>query len=249
MLRALRFASTFNLTLEPATADAISTCSVDILEVSNARLFDEVIKLLHNLHAIDIFKAMQQYGLLQFIFPSYNKSAEKYTWFETFFYLALENTVARMKEGKPVTIGYLYAVLLWPELIHRTQLTTQTRINLVQLNSDIQKLLKEQSSITLIAKRHIFVIKDIWEFQIRLNQRNGKKAKWLLQQRRFRAAYDFLLLREDCGELEKGLGNWWHDFQFAKEQEQNAMISQLNQGNPKRNRSKRHTQQKRHDQK
>ena len=238
MLRALRFSAKLKFPLETHTEQAISICVQSILEVSNARLFDELIKVFHDPEALNIIHSMEKHGLLQCIFPSYEKNQSIYPWSRALLIKALENTVERIKQNKPVTIAYIYSVLLWPEFLKQTQNTKGKAVHFPQLSEQALTVIKEQSKITAISKQYAFIIKDIWEYQFRLNQRNPKKAFWLLQQRRFRAAFDFLLLRESSGELEAGLGAWWQQFQFANEQEQKNMLNKLseNQNTPQKRR-------------
>jgi len=239
MLRALRFSAKLKFPMESSTERAISTCAQAILEVSNARLFDELIKIFHDIEALKIIQAMKTHGLLQCIFPRYEENLKLYPWSKVLFIKAIENTVERIKQNKPVTIAYIYSVLLWPEFVKQTHLKTTSRIHYPHLGEQALAVIKEQSKITAISKQYAFIIKDIWEYQFRLNQRSPKKAFWLLQQRRFRAAFDFLLLRENSGEIEPGLGEWWQHFQFANEQEQIAILNKLPENqNPTQKRRK-----------
>lgn len=227
MLRALRFSAKLKFPLELSTEKAISSCAQSILEVSNARLFDELIKVFHDIDALEITQGMRKHGLLQYIFPHYEANTTLYPWSEILFIQAIENTVERIKQKKPVTIAYIYSVLLWPEFVKQTQINTITSAHFPHLGETAFEIIKEQSQITAISKQFAFIIKDIWEFQARLQQRSPKKALWLLQQRRFRAAFDFLLLREGSGELQPGLGEWWQRFQFADEQEKTVLLNKL----------------------
>jgi len=227
MLRALRFSSKLNFNIEKNTALQIPKSAPLILNVSNARLFDESIKLFHNEQASEIFPLFVYSGLLEKIFPFYFKYLSETTWAENLLHLALENTSERIKQNKPVTIAYLYAVILWPEFLKRSSIKNAKAGDLPKLELKALALIKEQSEITSIPKRHAYAIKDIWEYQVRLQERNPKKITWLLQQKRFRAAFDFLLLREASGELEPGLGDWWEKIQHSNSLKQEEMILAL----------------------
>lgn len=237
MLRALRFASKLNFSIEKNTAQQIPKSAELILNISNARLFDESIKLFHSEHAEEIYTLLLHSGLLEKLFPLFYHQLSEHLWVEKFLNLALDNTSERIKQDKPVTIAYLYAVILWPEFLKRTHIKSTQVNDLPKLALKALSLIKEQSQITCIPKRHAFAIKDIWEYQIRLQERNPKKITWLLQQKRFRAAFDFLLLREASGELNAGLGEWWETIQFANSATQDEMIRSLQVPNTKKRRA------------
>ena len=234
MLRALRFASKLKFSIEPETKNQISKSAPLLRNISNARLFDESIKLFHNTYAHDICQQLEQCCLLNQLYPLYTRQLKHQPWAKLMLQQALDNTSERIKQGKPVTIAYLYAVLLWPEFLDRSSINSGKRIDLPKLGFSAIDLIKEQSQITSVPKRHAYAIKEIWEYQVRLQQRNPKRIMWLLQQRRFRAAFDFLLLRESCGEINSELGSWWETIQFAEPEEQQVMIQQLQAQQPKR---------------
>lgn len=227
ILRAIRFAAKLGFEIDKDSALAITEANQLLLNVPGARLFDEVIKLFHNPEAIKTFQLLRHYGVYQYLLPQSHHSAESYIWSDKLFELALENTVDRIKQEKPVTIAFLYAVLLWPAFKEKIDSIDMKRPNFERINEEAQKVLKEQSQVITIPKRFAFAIKDIWSYQYRLPKRNGKSADWLLGQRRFRAAFDFLLLREACGEIKPGLGDWWQNYQFADEETQTKMKAQV----------------------
>jgi poly(A) polymerase len=242
MLRALRFANKLKFSIEAETLEQISKSAPLLRNISNARLFDESIKLFHNTYAPDICNQLDECGLLKELYPIYTNQLEHQPWAKQMLQQALENTSERIKRGKPVTIAYLYAVLLWPEFLNRSPINSGKRIDLPKLGFCAIDVIKEQSQITSIPKRHAFAIKDIWEYQVRLQQRSPKRVMWLLQQRRFRAAFDFLLLRESSGELSTELGSWWETIQFAEPEKQQAMIQELQTQQPKKHKPRRKQQ-------
>ncbi len=239
MLRAFRFSNKLGFTLEKSCLNEISENKALIRHVSNARLFDESIKLFHNEHNVELLKDLQNIGLFQQIFPMFHEtdSAQK------MLILALENTRQRLLIGKPVTIAYIYAVLLWSEFMKRCARFSTAPSEFHQLGNKALSLLREQSTLTMIPKRHAYAIKEIWEYQFRLDQRRANKVIWLMQQRRFRAAFDFLLLREQSGDSQLSLGQWWHDIQIANHEQQQLMIRELEKGNkqnPRKHRKPKH---------
>ncbi|SPY97391.1 poly(A) polymerase [Pseudomonas aeruginosa] len=89
------------------------------------------------------------------------------------------------------------------------------------------ELISEQCQRIAIPKRFTLPIREIWDMQERLPRRQGKRADLLLENPRFRAGYDFLLLRESAGEETEGLGQWWTDYQEVSDSERRNMIRDL----------------------
>ena len=121
---------------------------------------------------------------------------------------ALKDTDKRFHQNKTLTPSFLFSVLLWPALINKTG----------ELNSKKEKIPKVSKASNIVLRRHnehCFIpnriqksIKEIWEMQIML-LRIPEKSKMTLKHKRFRAAYDFLILREKSGEKLGGAGDWW----------------------------------------
>ena len=217
MLRALRFAAKLDFTIEAKTKQAIVDLAPLLGNISAARLFDEVLKLFLSGKAVVIFKALRHFNLFEPLFPSINHTLTHNS--RRAFYLSmiehgLNNTDERIRAEKPVTPAFLYATLLWPEVDRRwTLLKSQGMADFPALQQASQQTLSEQVKHISIPKRFSLMMKEIWEFQIRLRRIQGKKPLQLIEEPRFRAAYDFLLLRELAGEDCQGLGVWWTEFQ------------------------------------
>jgi len=154
----------------------------------------------------------------------------------------LVNTDARIAEGKPVTPAFLFAVLLW-EPVHsrakRLQGEGMSEIQALQQAGD--EVISQQALHIAVPKRFSLQSREIWAFQARLKRRNGKRAARLVEMARFRAAYDFLLLRIESGEEEyKALGDWWTEFQESDEATRGNMASEApSTGSKKRRRRRR----------
>ena len=133
-----------------------------------------------------------------------------------------------MKQGKPVTPAFLFAALLWPALPARVlHLQNQGVPPIPAMNGAAHDLIAEQCARIAIPKRFTLPIREIWDMQERLPRRSGKRADLLLDNPRFRAGYDFLLLRESAGEETDDLGQWWTDYQDANDSERREMIREL----------------------
>jgi len=145
------------------------------------------------------------------------------------------NTDRRLNQNKPVTPAFLLGIMLWPVIVENMRAWLDDGHPQVQaLHQAAGEVLAEQNRVVAIPKRFAVVMRDIWELQFRLDKRKGNQAERLLEHRRFRAAYDFLLLREQAGEIEPGLGEWWTQYQNADESERRQMVQQLGGGKRKK---------------
>ena len=127
-----------------------------------------------------------------------------------------------------MTPAFLFAVLLWPAVVARTEKHLQHGIPFAPARQKAAgQVIHNQNEITAIPKRFAQVIREIWDMQLRLDKRQGRHAEVLVADSRFRAGYDFLLLREECGEIEPGLGEWWTRYQREEEHGRMEMVRQL----------------------
>lgn len=239
MLRAIRFAAKLGFDIEPDTNAPIRELAPLLSHIPPARLFDEVLKLFSAGHGERTYDLLQEYGLLAPLFPETVRAIDAGEPDEL-IRQALRNTDARIAQGKSVTPYFLFAAMLWPALQAEWN-RRQDNGEPVQpaLHGAIGKVIGRQVQATAIPKRFSGPMKEIWELQMRLPRRNGKRAFATLTHPRFRAAYDFLLVRESSGEIEAGLGDWWTEFQQLDERGQETMLSQLDASGPKKRRRKR----------
>ncbi|MBN8241203.1 polynucleotide adenylyltransferase PcnB [Marinobacter hydrocarbonoclasticus] len=239
MLRAIRFAAKLDFEIEPETETPIRELAPLLAHIPPARLFDEVLKLFSAGHGEATYRLLQDYGLLAPLFPETARALDAGEPDELILQ-ALRNTDARIAQGKSVTPYFLFAAMLWPALQVEWR-RRQDNGDPVQpaLHGAIGKVIGRQVQATAIPKRFSGPMKEIWELQMRLPRRQGKRAFGTMTHPRFRAAYDFLLVREAAGEIEPGLGQWWTEFQQADERAQEKMLSELGSGGPKKRRRKR----------
>ena len=245
MLRAIRFAAKLGFEIEPETEAPIRELAAMLTLIPPARLFDEVLKLLSAGHGEATFDLLREYNLLAPLFPE-TVAALEAGESDELIRQALRNTDARIARGKSVTPYFMFAALLWPALQAEWR-RLQDNGDPVQpaLHGAIARVIGQQVHSTAIPKRFSGPMKEIWELQMRLPRRQGKRAFAIMSHPRFRAAYDFLLIRESAGEIEPGLGQWWTDFQNADESGQSKMIAQLGSGSPRKKRKKRKPPHKR----
>lgn len=216
MLRAIRFAAKLDFALEPQTAAPIAELAPLLQQVSSARMFDEINKLLLSQHALRTFELLQDYGLLKPLIPEIEGliTDRSSTQFQLIA-CALKNTQQRLADEKPVTPAFLYACLFWPHVEALVKQASSTQTPWEAIRTASHQALEEQFSVVSIPKRFTLMVRDIWSLQHNLEHCNDKRAKSLLTHPRFRAAYDFLIMREQAGEQLARNSQYWSDLQKA----------------------------------
>lgn len=214
MLRAIRFAAKLDFTIEPATEAPIKTCATLLRQIPAARLFEEVLKLFMSGQGEETFKLLREYQLFGQLFPFTEDALSESPEREAFILQALRNTDKRITDNKPVTPAFLFAALLWPVVQRAFGDLVRSGIPPVPAMQQAgQQATSAQVDCTSIPKRFSQPMREIWEFQLRLERRQGKRAFQSAEHPRFRAAYDFLVLRGETGENVTSLAQWWTDFQ------------------------------------
>jgi poly(A) polymerase len=217
MLRAVRFAAKLDLELAQESARPIHDLGVHLSDVPPARLFEEVLKLFQSGHALRSFELLLQHGLLPYLFPSTSAvlDGEHGAAALEFIRRGLANTDERIAEDKPTTPMYLFAILLWPAIKQLAEsLLSQTDANEFEaMNEASHRIVAEQVARTSLPKRFSIPMHEMLGMQLRFNNRQGARAARLLEHKRFRAAYDFLLLRAHCNEVDAEVADWWTEIQ------------------------------------
>ena len=231
ILRAIRFATKLNMHIAPATAEPIPQLAVMLKNIPAPRLFDELVKLLLAGKAFDNFMLMREYKVLKQLLPQLEKLLKQEPEGKAFQLItkALQDTDARVDVGKPVTPAFIFAALLWYPVELRSQtLVTDGLSEIDAMNIAMTEVLDDVTRTIAIPKRFTLAMRDIWALQSRLTKRAGRRAFKLLEQPKFRGAFDFLQLRAqaEAGSLTE-LATWWERFQFADENERLALINQL----------------------
>ncbi len=245
MLRAVRFAAKLGFTIEPDTAKPIPELSELLAHVPAARLFEEVLKLFMSGSATATFHQLREYSLLAYLFPGTEAHLQRGDLIGSrLIEQAMLNTDKRIRNNQRVTPAFIYAALLWPPLIKEKQKLQARNIPAVTaLQQASLAVINKQLTHTSIPKRFLIPMREIWDLQERLPRRQGKRAERLMEHPRFRAAYDFVLLREEAGEDLNGLGSWWTRYQVADEAERQQLLDKLDDGSgshkPRRRRRRR----------
>jgi poly(A) polymerase len=211
LLRAARFLAKLGIEPDKATEAPIHKLGFLLKDVPPARLFEEVTKLFLTGHGSKSLDALQRFGLSNVLFPGLDAGKESgQIVVGTLLQKALENTDRRLREGKPVTPAFLFAAILWQPVKRRTAELIESGMH----ESDAwlvagEEMFQIQARSTTVPRRFSAVTKQIWSMQPRLGKTSGKRWKRILGEQRFRAAYDFLLLRVEEDSSLKELGEFW----------------------------------------
>lgn len=215
MLRAVRLSAKLGIQLDPATAAPIAQMKSLLDNVPEARMLDEVLKMLLSGHSVECIGQLRKMGLHHGLLPLLDVIMEQ-PMGEKFVLLALKNTDERLAQEKPVSPAFLFAALLWHEVLAGFNLRVkQGERPVAAMYLAMDDVLARQKKKLAIPHRHDAVMKEIWLLQLRFEQRSGQRPYRLLEQPRFRAAFDFLLLRCASNEVDNELGLWWDEFQNA----------------------------------
>ena len=237
MLRAVRFKAKLNLRLDAKIEKLLPRMAGTLIAVSPPRLFEEIIKVLHNGYGAVGFQALDHYGLLRFLFPSATRhfNEQDLNKKNGLIPCALRNTDQRVADRKPVISPFLFSVLLWRQVQQAWPMKSGGNRSIFEnLHRSADRVLEELHPTVRIPRRISAVMIEIWELQIRLEQRRPRTIRRLLSHRRFRAAYDFLLLRAGTGEVSDALADWWTKIQEMPPADVQRMIQGLEQGKPRR---------------
>lgn len=211
LLRAARFVAKLGVEPEPSTEAPIRPMAVLLKDVPPARLFEEVCKLFLTGHGVNSLEALQRFGLMHTLFPVLDQGKKPgQVLVGALLLKALENTDSRILAAKPVTPAFLFAALLWPAMRERAEVMEAEGMgpgDACLVAAD--EVFNVQCRTIAVPRRFSAVTKQIWAMQPRFNKTSGKRWKRLFGEQRFRAAYDFLLLRAEEDPSLKDLSAFW----------------------------------------
>lgn len=224
MLRAVRLSAKLGLSLDPAARHPIREMAVLLENVPAARLFDEMLKLLFSGYAVRCLKQLREEGLHHGLLPLLDVILEQ-PMGERFVWLSLENTDERVRADKSVSPGFLFATLLWHEVLANWEARKKDgEHSQPALFAAMDEVLEAQAGKLAITKRIVGDIKEIWALQPRFDKCGGKAPYRLIEQPRYRAAWDFLRLRAQAGEIPEVLPEWWDRFAHAGHDAREALL-------------------------
>ncbi|MFS0756665.1 polynucleotide adenylyltransferase PcnB [Noviherbaspirillum sp. 1P10PC] len=215
MLRVVRFAAKLGFEIDPSAQAPIPVMAPLINNVPAARVFDEMLKLLMSGQAMACLERLRSEGLHHGLLPLLDVVMEQPLG-ERFVRLALDNTDLRIRQGKPVSPGFLFASLLWHQVLEKWRAYQAAgEFPIPALHQAADDVLNGQTEKLALQRRIATDMRDIWAMQPRFERRSGKSPYKLLEHPRLRAGYDFLLLRCESGELDAEAGEWWTAFMEA----------------------------------
>ena len=227
MLRAVRLAAKLGFEIDEGTRRPIAQHAALLRNEPAARLFDELLKLLLSGHAYACLAKLRDEGLAQGAFPLLDAVLTEMGE-GSFVRRALDSTDARIREERPVSVGFLLASLLWPQVEKRwRELQAEGEKPVPALAQAMADVESTQDNDFAIPRRFSTTMREIWVQQPRFTSRAGARPFRFLEQPRFRAAYDFLALRGAAGEVPQPLVDWWTAFQRADADARQALVDNV----------------------
>ena len=239
MLRAARFAAKLDFHIDPTTRAPIARLAPMLARIPPSRLFDEMMKLLLSGHAERGVRQLRAEGLHHGILPMLDAILDD-AGRQKFLHVALHDTDERVRRGHSASPAFMLACLLWFDF--QAELEANRAAGMHEQPAQFEAMdtaLERQRGALAFPRRFDGMIKEIWGLQGRLTQRSGGKPFRLLGHPRFRAGYDFLLIRARGGDADQELADWWTRFQDASEDERAGMLVAPAAGEAKRKRRRR----------
>ncbi|MEG0822563.1 MAG: polynucleotide adenylyltransferase PcnB [Burkholderiaceae bacterium] len=226
MLRAVRFAAKLGFEIDDATRAPIASLGELLENVPAARLFDEMLKLLTSGHSVACITRLRAEGLHHGLLPLLDVILEQPAG-ERFVMLALSRTDERVRAGRHIAPSFLFATLLWHEVLAQWNARlARGEPKIVALNAAVDDVLETQTDKLAIQRRYTSDMREIWGMQPRFERRTGKTPYSLVEHLRFRAGYDFLVLRAAADEIPREMADWWGNFSSADEDERADMVAE-----------------------
>ncbi len=226
IIRAVRFAAKLHalgFKLDPKTATPLVKSRALLTEVPQSRLFDEMLKLLQTGHSLASIEKLKELGMAQGIYPLLDVVVERAA--QPFVNAALQDTDRRVGEGKPVAPSFLLACVLWADVRDGwAQRVKNQQHSHAALQDAIEDVFHARIGDVSGSGRLAGDMREIWLMQPRFEKRVGSAPFGLTDQPRFRAAFDFMRLRADAGEVEDVLADWWEEFSLADDNLRNDMV-------------------------
>jgi poly(A) polymerase len=230
MLRAARFEAKLGFTLDPATEAPINELRHLLTQVPAARLFDETLKLFLTGHGERSLAVLRRRGLLAVLYPGVDRYLAQHpgSLVEQLLIAGLANTDARVAAGKAVTPTFLFTLLLYGPIAAYIEKQPPERWGDVgTILEGCDAALRDAHQRVTIPKRFAFGVRDMFALQPQLEHPRGRRALRLLEQARFRAAFDLLLLRAQVGMAQQDVAQWWTKLQEISPQQRAEAVDAL----------------------
>jgi len=215
MLRAVRFAAKLDFTIDPIVVDSMHKHADLLSNVPAARLFDEFLKLFQAGFAERTFDLLREHGLFAEMFPATDKELNNDSSFMQFVRAALQNTDRRVASDKSVTPMFLLGVFFWAPTVRLAAIRrAEEKMSESQaLSLASYELVAQQQRRISIPKRFTIPMREMLALQPRFANQRGKRSMKFLEHRRFRAAYDFMMLLSEVGKVDQQVADFWTDVQ------------------------------------
>lgn len=236
MLRVLRFQAKLGFDIDSATNQALNDCAPLLAQIPAARLFDEFLKGFMAGHAKPFSEILLQTPVWQELFPDSAQYIDAKVYYRPMLLAAMGNTDQRINSGQPVTPAFLLAAILWPAVEQGLELAlARGEAPIPAMQSVGQDVILGAIERIAIPKRFTTMMREIWDLQMRMDRRRHRKPLEFAQQKRFRAAYDFLSLRAQAGQDVGAVVDWWTQFQ-VEHPELESHRQQQHQDEPRKRR-------------
>ena len=225
ILRAFRVCAKLNMALNETSRAPIKKLVPLLHDIPHSRLFDEVIKFFLTGHALNSYRVMQDENIYSQFFLNPESELKD---IDLFISNGLKNTDLRINQDKSCNPSFLFSFLLWHQVnVLWDRYKLELKHSIAGLSQAIDEVIEKQIKLFPIHKRFTITMKEIWRLQPRFENQSPKKIYRLLLHPRFRAAYDFMLLRCESNQLDKNIGIWWTSFIDADHHEKSLMVKQL----------------------
>ena len=216
MLRAVRLSAKLGFTIDAATAEPIPRLAPLLREAAPARLFEECLKLFLSGHGVQSFLGMESHGLLDVMFPEAAAAlrSNRSGALRRMVLKGLADTDARVAADEPVSPAFLFALLLWPaycRALARLQADGVHQPEAQQRAAD--RVTLHEMDVIALPRRFSLPMQEIWLLQSRFAQRQRRRVFRLLAHPRFRAAFDFLVLRLTASDEHAADVEFWREVQ------------------------------------
>lgn len=232
MLRAIRFMAKLDMFLDKSAEAPIKSMAPLLKNIPAARLFEESLKLLQSGAGLKTYELLRKYGLFDPLFPVltpfFTEQQDSPT--EKMIAKALNSTDERIRDNLRVNPAFLFAALLWYPLREKIdELKNEGGLNSYDaMMLAANDILAESCRAVALHRRYTAVVREIWALQFQFPKRSGKRPMQTLEQVKFRAGFDLLVMRAEIegGDLVE-LSAWWHEFQFSNDSQRVEMLNQV----------------------
>ena len=238
IIRAVRFAAKLGplgFQLEPKTAAPLVNSQKLLADVPQSRLFDEMLKLLQTGHAVATIAQLRKLGMATGIYPLLDVVVERAD--QPFVLAALQDTDRRVGEGKPVAPSFLLACVLWADVRDGWAARTGQQPSFAALQDAVEDVFNARIGDVSGRGRLAGDMRETWLMQPRFEKRVGSGPYGMMDQPRFRAAFDFMRLRADAGEVEQVIADWWQEFTTGSDDQREGLLAQAREEQIRRQRA------------